>query len=246
MSTNNDSHIVSNKSFESNISSDVNDDSFESNISEDITKTNNKDDDDDDDESLIQFFDNVSVDSSTNTSYVGTFKKSKISSDEINAAYQMLICQQSLSYETLKQRSLKDDKAGIIAKNDYKPSAGDIIVSKDGRKHQMNFVQNSVVKQCSMYAFEEMCEGMSNILQDISRTSYITQKAFRKFKVDINLAARLLQSTKNMAHGMFLGDGGAYSKRLYHRKELETNAKETLVKARSVKVDGNIAQKKNQ
>eukprot|EP00957_Ditylum_brightwellii_P040215 3042518-Ditylum_brightwellii.AAC.1 len=50
-------------------------------------------------------------------------------------------------------------------------------------------------------------------------------------------SARLLEFTMKLTHGMFLGDGGSYTKRLYYHKLGEVNAKETCIKARPPSMD---------
>eukprot|EP00957_Ditylum_brightwellii_P083612 6355681-Ditylum_brightwellii.AAC.1 len=85
---------------------------------------------------------------------------------------------------------------------------------------------------------------MSSILASMKTMAHITDTLFRKFKKDTHLASDLLPSVKSMMHGVFLRNGGAYSKKLYTRKLGETNAEKTLIKSHKVIMDTNTCCKK--
>eukprot|EP00957_Ditylum_brightwellii_P134940 10288311-Ditylum_brightwellii.AAC.1 len=78
---------------------------------------------------------------------------------------------------------------------------------------------------------------MSCILKGMTSYTHASPKLFHTFKKDILLSAKLLESTKNLTHGMFLGYGGSYTKRLYYHKLGEVNTKENLIKARPLSMD---------
>eukprot|EP00957_Ditylum_brightwellii_P179468 13671354-Ditylum_brightwellii.AAC.1 len=84
---------------------------------------------------------------------------------------------------------------------------------------------------------------MSCILKGMTSYTHVSPKLFCNFKKDTLLSARLLESTNNLTHGIFLGDGGSYTKRLYYHELGEVNAKENLIKARSPSMDQGSARK---
>eukprot|EP00957_Ditylum_brightwellii_P067821 5147879-Ditylum_brightwellii.AAC.1 len=84
---------------------------------------------------------------------------------------------------------------------------------------------------------------MASILQEVKLNMTVTSNKTRKYKQDIELASEMLGSVKNMTHGLFLGQGGSYNKRLYKRNIIKENAK--VVPARSTKLVKNVHETRN-
>eukprot|EP00957_Ditylum_brightwellii_P084626 6435484-Ditylum_brightwellii.AAC.1 len=68
------------------------------NASDSGTQDENVNSDDIEDERLIQYFDNELEDNESESPFVGTFRKQKVTKDEIQAAYQMLVCKTVMKY----------------------------------------------------------------------------------------------------------------------------------------------------
>ena len=218
-------------------------------IDNDVHDNTNKESElsqDDSDLKLIQFFERETINALVQKNRSIQNCTSHIGEDEIESTYKLLCSKKVLLYDHLMKRNSNNDSKNLNNTFDFNPSPSDIIVSKEGKKHAMNFIQNSVVKQCSMYAFEDLCTSMANILANIKKKQNMTQNQFRKMKSDIHLASGLLGAVKNLNHGLFLGNGGSYTKRLYHRKISESNCSKFLIKDTKMCLDDNSTRKQVQ
>jgi hypothetical protein len=154
-----------------------------------------------------------------------------------------LLCSKFTIKTFIEKKSTGSKPPDGMECDEYVQSACDIVPTKTNKIAHTRKQFNNVVKQCSVFAFQDLCESMSEILSQINSSLSKSSLNSRKYRKDIELSSQLLMSVKNITHGMFLHQGGYYSKLVYDRKVSESNAKSIQVQSKQLYSDLHHARK---
>ena len=162
--------------------------------------------------------------------------------EQLNNAIETL-CNKFTIKNDLSKKPTVDKEDNINSKEEYVPSPSDLIIDSKNESKKVRTTYNNIVRQCSMHAFVGMTAAMSQILTNAQVNIPNYSSALRKYKKDIELASKMLLSVKNVAHGLFLGQGGYYSQRVHDRLITNLNAQTNLIRERGCFHDINQAKK---